>query len=92
MITHLSYKDALAAPRVKRIGWKNAEPDSLLASLSEIMGNTMCLRGEAIYDWALDHSVDYATLMPLRGDPDRLTAAVLNGVSLEKADKLLGRI
>ncbi len=76
----MTYKEALAYP-AKHEGWAHVGKDSpsMWAVAAQALGRTYCIRPEAIYNWAVKHTVNLQEqLSTFIDNSDLLLVCVLN--------------
>jgi len=81
----MTYEQAWAYPP-KHGGWAQVDINgpSIQAAVAEVLGQQLCIRAEAVYDWAMEQNVslrDNAKLFI--NTPDLLLCCVLNDWSVE---------
>ena len=61
----MTYRQLLKTPKC---GWKHADDDHMLAALCEASSYVLCLRGQALWEWARQQRIGYRRLLGMMGD------------------------
>ncbi len=84
----MTYAEAMKHPAKSGIGWAHIEHDSpsMQAATADSLSRYLCIRAEAIYDWAIRQDVSLLdSAKQFIDTPDLLLVCVLNNWSIDHA-------